>query len=90
LGEGPGMGPYVLIGGFYVYPLNQLLSFHKEVVVRTTKAHQAQDRRNKTGQQFMFVPAELVTPHIMAKPVKVGQHSFGKAFSMGNPFHEFI
>ena len=22
LGEGPGMGPYVLIGGFCVYPLN--------------------------------------------------------------------
>jgi len=24
LGEGPGMGPYVLIGGFYVCPLNSL------------------------------------------------------------------
>ena len=29
LGEGPGIRPYVLIGGFYVYPLNSYYVFIK-------------------------------------------------------------
>jgi len=39
LGEGPGMGPYVLIGGFCVYPLNSYIKsidyfeFHFEFTI---------------------------------------------------------
>jgi len=52
LGEGPGMGPYVLIGGFYVYPLNSYLIFIKDSTCCDICGMFVGVRPNQVGHRF--------------------------------------